>query len=495
MGLEIDKESFEPEDYRAFGNQLERGLRALAELLARPGFGAGPPSLGAELELCLVGPGSRPVLRNLEVVAACGDPRVTVELNRFNLEFMTHPCWVAGRPFACLGDQFRELLECVGRAAEPHGGRPLPIGILPTLGPADVQSDAMTDLPRYRALSKSIRHLRHSRFDVEIDGNDPLSITCDDVTFEGANTSMQIHLRVEPAAFADSYNAAQIASAPLLAVAGNSPFFLRHGLWEETRIALFKQAVDERDEVSEAWRPARVSFGNGWVREGALELFAETAALHAPLLPIAGDEDALACVRAGGVPELRELRLHHGTVWRWNRAIYDPKGGGHLRIELRCLPSGPSLLDMQANMAFALGLVFGLREQVNWMTTALPFVHAERNFYRAAQHGLEAMLLWPSRIPPSPQPVRAGTLIHRLLPVAQAGLESAGVDTDEARELLAVIAARTDTGQTGSRWQRDTVEAFEAHGSRDEALAAMVERYQAHSASGEPVHTWPKERP
>jgi hypothetical protein len=387
----------------------------------------------------------------------------------------------------------KEVLDKAGAASREHGGRVVAAGILPTLTRDDVQSDAMTDVTRFRALSKSLRRLRHGEFDVVIDGADPLDVTCDDVTFEGANTSLQLHVRVDPGEFADTYNAAQIATAPALAVAGNSPIFLEHRLWDETRIALFKQAVDERDDVTEAWRPARVSFGNGWVRESALELFTETVALHAPLLPVWGTEDPLAVVRSGGVPELNELRLHHGTVWRWNRAVFDPKGGGHLRIELRCLPAGPSVLDMEANMAFLVGLTFGLREEIDWMTTALPFEHAEYNFYRAAKHGLGGLLLWPSRTPPSPQPVPAGALVEQLLGTARQGLARLGVDDAEADTLLEVIAGRAETGRTGAHWQRATLAALEARHPRSEALARMLERYSAHAASGEPVHRWPLE--
>jgi len=491
MGLDIDREHFEEADYRRFAERLQQGLAAMGDLFRRPGFGVGPSTLGAELEVCLVDAAARPLCRNLEVLRECGDPRVTVELNRFNLEFLTRPCPLKGRPFSSLGREFDELLRAIGAAAAPHGGRVATVGILPTLGLGDVQSDAMTDLARFRALSRGLRRLRHGAFEVVIDGDDPLDITCDDVTFEGANTSLQVHVRVDPAAFVDTYNAAQIATAPALAAAGNSPIFLGRRLWEETRIALFKQAVDERDEISEAWRPARVSFGNGWVRESALELFAETVALHAPLLPVVSDEDPLECVRAGGVPGLHEVRLHHGTVWRWNRAIYDPKLGGHLRIELRCLPAGPSLVDMQANMAFLVGLTFGLRRDVDWMTTALPFKHAERNFYRAAQHGLDAMLLWPARVAPSPQPVHARALLGQLLPVARAGLDEAGVDREESDRLLGVLEERVASGRTGARWQRGALEALERDRPRGEALAVMLQHYLAHAASGEPVHRWP----
>src|SRR6185295_167540 len=175
-------------------------------------------------------------------------------------------------------------------------GRVTTIGILPTLRAADLEAGALTDLPRFRALSAGIRRLRRAPFQVAIDGEDPLTLSCDDVTLEGANTSLQLHLRVAPDAFARTYNAAQIATAPVLAAAGNSPLFLGHRLWEETRVALFRQATDDRHDPSVEWRPARVSFGHGWVRHGALELFTESVLQHAPLLPIVSAEDALARV-------------------------------------------------------------------------------------------------------------------------------------------------------------------------------------------------------
>ena len=339
MGLEIDRIQFEEADYARFANRLRDGLGALRELLQRPGFGLGSTSIGAELELSLIDRAGLPLPINRAVLAATLDPEVTLELDRFNLEYNAQPVPLAGRPFTALGREIDHALVVIQKAAAIHGGRLVAIGVLPTLTEADLQASAMTDLKRYHALSAAMRRLRHAPFKVVIDGEDPLTVSCDDVTMEGANTSFQLHLRVAPDEFARTYNAAQIAIAPVLAAAGNSPIFLGHRLWEETRVALFRQAADERAEGF-GWRPAHVSFGHGWVREGALELFAESVALHAPFLPVVGPEDPLACVRDNGVPALDELRLHQGTVWHWNRAIYDPHGGGHLRVEMRALPAG-----------------------------------------------------------------------------------------------------------------------------------------------------------
>ena len=47
---------------------------------------------------------------------------------------------------------------------------------------------------------------------------------------------------------------------------------------------------------------------------------------------------------AGGTPELAELKLHNGTIYRWNRPVYDIAGGvAHLRVENRVLPAGPTI--------------------------------------------------------------------------------------------------------------------------------------------------------
>jgi hypothetical protein len=506
MGLSIDRESFSEDDHRAFAARLRADLLALERLLERPGFGTGPLSIGAEVELSLIDAAGRPLADpagagggrtgpagpNERVIAATGDPRLTVELNRYNLEYNSRPVPLAGRPFRTLDAEMAEALASIARAAAPLGGRPILIGVLPTLRAADLAREAMTNVPRFRALSTAIRRLRGGAvLAVHIDGEDPLDTACDDVTWEGANTSLQLHLRVPPAAFAATHTAVQIATAPALAAAGNAPLFLGHRLWEETRIALFKQAVDERGRLPASWHPAaRVSFGHGWLRASALEAFAESVSLHAPLLPALDDEDPLVRVAAGGVPRLGALRLHHGTVWRWNRAVYDPAEGGHLRIELRALPSGPTRIDMLANAAFLIGATLGLRDEVGWMVSAFPFEHAHRNFYRAAQHGLDAELLWPHPEAPSPRPRGAAALVAELLPVARAGLLGAGVEAEEADALLDVVRDRVASGRTGARWQRRALAALERERPRERALAALVELYLEESAANRPVHRW-----
>ncbi len=487
MGLEVIREQFDADDHARFAARLLAQVAALEQVLARPDFGRGAPTLGAELEVSLVDGAGRPLGINRTLLRETLDPRVTLEVDRFNLELNTRPVAFAGRPFAALGAELASGLAELGRVAAMHGGRVATIGILPTLVAEDLAAGALTDSHRFRALAAGLKARRDHPFRLEIDGDDPLARDADEVTMQGANTSFQVHLRVAPADFARMYNAAQIAVAPVLAVAGNAPLFLGHRLWEETRIALFRQSVDDRaGAVPDDWRPARVSFGHGWVRHGAHELFAESVAFHPTLLPVCGVEDARAVARDGGVP-----RLDHGTVWRWNRAVYDDAAGGHLRIELRALPCGPTVADMLANAAFLLGLTFGLAPVADRLTSRLAFGHARRSFYQAARHGLAAELLWPSEDGLSPRATTVPALLPELLACARRGLVDADIEAAEVDPLLALVAERVARGRTGARWQREALARLEARRSRPAALAAMLERYLAAAASAVPVHAWP----
>ena len=491
MGTDIGTEDFDERDYSRFAERLEECLAVLARLLNRPGFGTGPATIGAELELFLIDSAGRPLPHNQAIRAAVADPRVTVELDRFNLELNASPVVLAGRPFTALGGELNLLVDQVAYAAKDHAARPALIGILPTLSEADFGPGALTDLPRYRMLNSGLRRLRQDRFRIQIAGEHPLELANADVALEGANSSFQVHLRVAPDDFTRTYNAVQLATAPVLAVSGNSPTFLGHRLWEETRIAVFKQSVDDRPGHGPRRRPARVTLGTGWLRGGPLELFTESIRLHQPLLPVLSGLGPMAGSAGKQAPPLDELRLHQGTVWRWNRAIYDPGWGGHLRIEMRALPAGPTTIDMLANAAFLIGLSLWLAAQDQHWTYALPFERADHSFYRAAQHGLSAQLSWPAGHRDQMRTVPAAKLIAELVPAARQGLLEAGVAAEEANGLLDVISARAASGQTGAAWQRATLAASERHHDRQRALAIMLDRYLQWAATGLPVHTWP----
>jgi hypothetical protein len=207
-----------------------------------------------------------------------------------------------------------------------------------------------------------------------------------------------------------------------------------------------------------------------------------------PLLPVISERPDHS--EPGAALALHELRLYQGTVWNWNRAVYDPAGGGHLRLEHRVVASGPTRIDMLANAAFTLGLSLAIAPLVAAWLPAFPFAYAERNLYRAAKHGLEAELAWPAPIAPSPRIRSARELVLELVPLAEAALVRHGVDPTEAAQLLAIIRERALTGKTGANAQRRLLARYENDLPRSQALARMVEDYLALSNTEQPVHTW-----
>lgn len=488
MGSDIDRTAFEDGDFAAFRHRLDHNLRQLERCLARSGFGHGPASLGSELEMYLVDTGGRPLYANQELMADADDPQLTLELNRYNLEYNLSPYRLDQRPFECTEAEILDKLRGLRKLAAGRGGQIVLTGILPTLRDEDLGPHCITERKRFHALVAQLIRRRGREFRVDIDGPEPLKLEMADITLEGANTSFQVHYRVRPEDFADTFNAIQLATPLALAIGGNSPILFGHCLWQETRVPLFKQSIDTRIRDPYSWNePARVNFGHGWVRRGPFELFAEAVRLYPPLLPVcSADADPIP-----DVPPLRELRLHQSTVWSWNRPVYDPADGGHLRVEMRALPAGPTPVDMVANAAFLVGLAEGIRGQIDTLLPALPFHMAEYNFYRAAQHGLAARLVWPEPEQSGFREQRADAIIGRLLPLAYRGLDAIGIGSAEAEKYLGVIARRLARGQTGATWQVRRLTRLRESLPPDEALHAMLQDFVDHSVGNRPVAEWP----
>ena len=490
MGLQIERKDFTEGDFDAFQARLENNLEDLQALMRRPGFGQGPASIGAELEMYLVDNAGRPLHANQAIHAAADDPQLTLELNRYNLEYNLTPQLLEARAFTRTEREILERLQRLRKLAAEQGGRVVPIGILPTLRQGDFGADCVTDLPRYHALVKQLIRHRGSDFCIDINGVDPLRIDMADITLEGANTSFQVHYRVAPEAFADTFNALQVATPLALAIAANSPTLFGHSLWQETRIPLFKQSIDIRQRDRYSWtEPARVNFGRGWVRRGAYELFEEAVRIYHPLIPVCARDDDHGGTQTA--PSLEELRLHLSTVWLWNRPVYDPVEGGHLRIEMRALPAGPSAVDMVANAAFLIGLTEGLRTNIERILPAIPFHIAEYNFHRAAQHGLRAQLVWPRPDAYRLQERPVDEIIASLLPLAADGLASVGVSSEESGRYLGVIERRLASGRTAADWQLDAWRRLEGKLSSRRALHAMLELFMSHSEGNQAVSEWP----
>jgi hypothetical protein len=341
--------------------------------------------------------------------------------------------------------------------------------------------------------------LRGEPIRLDIAGDDPsgrhsvtpdhLFADFDSIAPEAACTSMQLHLQVHPDAFAGYWNAAQCLAGVQLAVGANSPFLLRSRLWAETRIPLFEQSCDVRtvELRNQGVRP-RVWFGERWI-SSILDLFSENGRYFPGLLPLTEDTDPLLELKEGRVPQLDELRLHNGTIWRWNRPVYDVAGGvPHVRVENRVLPAGPTAVDMVANALLFYGLLRTLVEAERPLWSSMSFEAAQENFTTAARHGLDGPLYWPGS-----GWIRPDDLVLReLLPQAADGLARWGVAASVIDRYLTVIERRCLHRRTGAAWQLDAVAALEQRGAdRVTALRGMFGRYLEHSEANEPVHTWP----
>ncbi|WP_144391928.1 glutamate--cysteine ligase [Pleionea sediminis] len=491
MGLAIKNETFSESDYLNFSQRLYQSLEVLKLQLQDPSFGKAPHKIGAELENYIVDMNGNALSINQDIIQASKTQNFTVELNKFNLEINFDPLDLDANAFSSLQAQMEYYLGKLRRSAANFDARIIPIGILPTLQNRDLSSDSMTDIARYRALSNQLYKMRGEHFKVNIHGDDELFLTCDHVALEGANTSFQFHLMCELDEFANVFNAVQLTTPLVIAVAANSPMLLQKKLWDETRIALFKQSIDSRLRNTVEWRqPSRVSFGHGWVRDGPWELFAESVALYPPIFAILSEENPLGVFNQGGTPKHEELALHMGTTWPWNRPVYCPSDGGHVRIEMRSLPAGPTNRDMVANVAFATGLAMGLKDSIRDFLAVMPFRFAEYNFYRAAQKGLDAQIVWTDPKKHQAKEMSIIEVLWAMLPVAKRGLELLGIAEDESDYYLSIIAKRLENQVTGARWQKQIFENLCSKHSKEDACRLMFERYIEFQLSDLPVSEW-----
>ncbi|MGK5679956.1 glutamate--cysteine ligase [Actinoplanes sp. URMC 104] len=486
MGKDPATVVFAPEDRVTYRRKVRRCLDVFTQLLERGAWCDREGMTGFEIELNLIDEDARPAMRNAEVLAQIGDPAFQTELGRFNIELNAPPRSIAG---SGLGDYERELLDMLGRAAAKADSRLVMIGMLPTLTPGHLVRGNLSANERYRLLNDEMAGARGEHFHLDIRGVERLQSASASIAPEAACTSVQFHVQVPPDRFARYWNASQAIAGAQVAVGANSPYLHGRRLWAETRIALFHQATDTRPEELKAQgvRP-RVWFGEGWI-SSVVDLFEENVRFFAPLLPILEDEDPVEVLRAGGVPRLGELRLHNGTVYRWNRPVYDVRDGRpHLRVENRVLPSGPTVVDLLANAAFYFGLMRELAEEEQPIWSRLPFGVARDNFYAGAVAGIEATAHWPGHgeIP------MARLVRSVLLPKAYAGLDRYGVEPALRDRLLGIIDERCRLGRNGATWQTEAVRLGESRGAtRSAALHDMLLRYWELHRTNEPVHTWP----
>lgn len=482
----------EGERQREFMAALLDDVRAMERMLAEDKFETGVRRIGAEQEMFLIDETWRPARGVLGVLDKLGhDKHYTTELGQFQLEANCAPQLLGGDGLAKLHAQLDDLVDRARRAAGELGLGVVLAGILPSMRKADLGLDNMVPSARYVQLNKIIAGLKNGKFEISIKGLDELVVDHDSVMLEACNSSFQVHLQVSPDEFARMYNLAQIVAAPLMAVSANSPLLFGRRLWAETRIALFRQAVDDRRRLLHRETEARVSFGTRWVRKSIVEIYKEDIARFRALVGTDLDEAPLAMLDRGEIPQLKALRLHNGTIYRWNRACYGiTDGKPHLRIENRIMPAGPSTIDEVANTAFWAGMMVEIAAREADLTERIDFDQAGANFYTAAREGIGAAFTWLDG-----EDIGARALIlERLLPLAEAGLRRQRVDDADVTKYLGVIEERVRTARTGARWALSSWNSLRDRSTPAERGNVIVAATIQRQLSGRPVAEWERAR-
>ena len=470
MGEEISSRRFSPSDFQEFENRLHMETELLKQWFAKNRFAATSGVGGFELEAWLVDPRCQPVGLNNEFLEAVDNPLVVPELSTFNVEFNTPPAELNG---TALSDM-RTALNAIWSASQ-HKARDLGIslmmtGILPTIQKESLSLDHISGLNRFYALNEQILKARNDiPIKLDIQGKDHLQLEHQDVVLEAAATSFQIHLQVGADEAVSVYNASIAASGPMVAVSANSPFLFGKDLWAETRIPLFEQSI----AVNQPDYRERVTFGSRYLDESFCEMFEANCDHYAILLPLLLEERS---------ETLHHLRLHNGTIWRWNRGLigFDDEGAPHLRIEHRVVPAGPTVEDCIANAVFYYGIAYGLAAEHLDINSVVSFAQSKDNFYRCARLGLDALVDWHGH---SRMPVRT-LILEQLVPLARKHLLGKGLAREDVDHFLQIIEARTECGQNGAVWQRACAQ--KAKGN----LEQMTRTYLNHQETGTPVHLW-----
>jgi CBS domain-containing protein len=493
MGEQNVEQTSDEASRRAFMKALLDEVRALEDMLANGMFESGIRRIGAEQEMFLVDSANRPALTAMQILDEISDGRFTHELGLFNLEANLSPLELGGDCLRQLEKEAEEVLSIAREQAAQADSRIALVGILPTLTREHLSLESMVPTARYFALNEALLRLRGSNFRFSIKGIDQLSINHDNLMLESCNTSFQVHFQVGPEEFAHLYNIAQAVTGPLLASCVNSPILLGKRLWHETRIAVFEHSIDARSEAHEArGHKPRVHFGDHWIDESVIEIFKEDIARFRVILTTEFEEDPIAMVDRGEIPELRALCLHNGTVYRWNRACYGISSTGkpHLRIENRVIPSGPTVLDEVANAAFFFGMMSQLAKSVDDIRQHLAFSDVKSNFLAAAREGLRAQQVWFDQRQVTAQEL----ILDELLPLAREGLKAADIDEADIDRYLGVIQDRVEKRRTGARWQLESLENMKREmgtsGNEHERLRALVAAMVDNSRSGRPVSEW-----
>ncbi|MCB0332451.1 MAG: hypothetical protein KDD55_03060 [Bdellovibrionales bacterium] len=428
--------------------------------------------VGRESEGVLLSPENGYTIARIarEAIALAGEEGVVPELGsaQYELNFPAQPL---------SGDVLSEWLKfeqgklnAIERAAQAigDGGIPVQIAIAPTIEQSDLRRVALGEGERWDRLDAAwqralFEEIKRSGEVPALDGYVPESIA---VSSSMSSSQLHIELPVDEREAAKVFNICMIATVPVLAASGASPFFLegRRG-GAEVR----PQIWEKLDDLGRG----RVFFGDGWI-DSPFEVLEKYAEIERLDLKRDGNEDPLTL-----------LRRQVDSVWPHFRLIPEQD---HWRCENRVF-STEVPIDAIATAAFYFGLVRGLSDQLSPkdVKSSISFEAVREAFYGVCANGLEQEIPWIDI-----EGKNAKELILRdLMPIARRGLVDAGISMDDAERYLSIVEHRVSLNRTNGEWQKL---AFRLSTGRtiEEKMKEVAARYMAGQMSGTPVSQWPE---
>jgi gamma-glutamyl:cysteine ligase YbdK (ATP-grasp superfamily) len=468
VGLEIHKDSYSASDYQEFEQRWLEELDFVSSLFDSPENFSEQKRVGYELEACLLDLDNQPAPLNFAILNDLDSQDYANELAKYDLE-------INGAVFE-LDTSAPELLhqglhtkwQTLSASAKKFNTHLGLFGVLPNLRPEHFDREQyQSQMKRYSLFSKRVYEMRQESLRILFHGEDEVALQRNDVMSEALCTSLQIHFQVPFSQSVEYYHAALIASVIMVGVSANSSLVLGKRAWHESRIPIFEQSVDSRDEIRRKYGDIkRVHFAQNYIGSWQ-ELFNQNQHFRV-ILPDVMDYPT---------EKLYHFNMHNGTIWRWIRPIIgrDSEGKWTLRLELRALPAGPTLHDTQANLWFMIGLIEGL-VHLNIDLMALPFESLRDDFYRIAKYGKDAYFHDPKTLQ---KRALSEWIEQEGIPLARQGLGLLGIK--DCQEYIDTIQGRLK--QNGATWQL-------AHYEKHQNISKLMEDYMHHFNQNTPVHRW-----
>ena len=472
MGKETTQSYYTEEEENEFRFRLEEETKLLKQWIESRYFKNSLLVCGYEMEGWIINDKALPYACSDKLLKNISDPHITPELSKFNFEINGNPFKVDSGLAHHLDQDFRFYWKKCADMAALQKGRVMFIGIYPDLTQVFFGLKQIYPRHRYYAINNRINSLRKEKVRIHITGREELSLDTSSIIHEAETTSLQIHLQVDFAQAKDFYNASLIASPVMSALCANSPYICGKELWDESRIPLFEQVIS-LEAVQNGRSVSRVGLGHGFIQQCVSELFDHNL-LHPVLLP-----EIIEVKKE----KMRHLLLHNGTIWRWNRPIigFDENGKAHFRIEHRVPSAGPTLVDMQANIVFFIGLLHLIKKNIACNGLHIIFSELEHSFHLASRLGLSCEIKWLDK-----KIYRIDNLIsQKLIPAVWDELNQLSLNCDRTNYLINdVIKNRAASAQNGASWQKKFVNKF------GKQFTKLVQCYWENQQEDIPVYQW-----